>query len=64
MLLELIYRAIDPPYSLPLTGGLMDQPPAFVEALNIFKSSEGVYRSHKEKVRDVFKELGALPNGK
>jgi hypothetical protein len=48
---------------LPMSGGYLDQPRAFHEALRIFKSGEDLYKSKASENRETLSKLGAK-NGK
>lgn len=61
LLLQCVYAVVQVPHALPLNGGMLDQPPAFLEALKVFSTGAQLYRKHGAHVRDTLRSL--LPKG-
>lgn len=45
---------------LPLAGGLLEQPPLFLDAAKIFSSSRQIFKNQKNKNAEMLRRLGAL----
>lgn len=45
--------------NLPLSGGMMDQPPIFLDAIQCFNSGVAFYKKSKKNISDKLKSLGA-----
>lgn len=58
LLLRCIYAACSPPHPLPRAGGYLDQPPKFLECLQLFQNAERVYMEQKQINEATLKSLG------
>jgi len=56
-LLRCIYAALQPPSALPLSGGYMDQPAYFCEALSAFSDGHQLYKEQGSKLLDTINSL-------
>ena len=59
IMLNSVYTYINPPHSLPFSGGYLDQPIWFIEAIRCFKHGETLYGQQNKTTGDVLKSLGA-----
>lgn len=55
-LLDTIYR-FEEHHILPLAGGWLDQPAAFVKAYEVFKSGAGYYKSKRLEIKNTLDTL-------
>lgn len=59
LLMRAVYANVNPPHAFPFSGGLLDQPREFLDAIQCFANGKSLYANQARNTNELLKRLGA-----
>jgi len=59
LLMRCIYANANPPHAFPFSGGLLDQPKEFLDAMQYFAMGKNLYANQAKNTSELLRSLGA-----